>query len=116
MWKPLLFSSKFCACTLCPTKTGEAVSALYPAQDRWHLVRVLGKLAMRGRKAFQLNEYMFSYNLYQMVLNAYCAFSILGEARSLGMRVWGTSRRVASCQSPRFSRVVTLPEQVHRAR
>ena len=108
MWKPLciVLIQILCLYTLSPTKTGEAVSALYPAIATAAYLGFVyfGKLAMRGRKAFQLNEYMFSYNLYQMVLNAYCAFSILGEARSLGMRVWGNPVD----ESPRASRLAFL--------
>merc|ERR1711988_342583 len=50
-----------------------------------------GPQLMADRKPFVIQDYMFTYNIYQTVLNLWCLVAMLAEVRNAGMSVWGNS-------------------------
>jgi len=48
-----------------------------------------GKKYMANREAINVKNYMFTYNLYQTVLNAWCVYSFIAEIFKQGYPVWG---------------------------
>ena len=51
-------------------------------------VAVLPRL-MASRDAFRIKDYMFTYNLYQTILNAWCVVAFVMEVHARGMNWWG---------------------------
>eukprot|EP00940_MAST-03C_sp_MAST-3C-sp2_P000138 g138.t1 len=52
---------------------------------------MIGKKVMSKRPPFLIKGWLFSYNLYQVVLNAYVALSLCLEAYRSGFSVWGNT-------------------------
>lgn len=49
----------------------------------------LGPKLMRDRKPFVISDYMFTYNIYQTVLNLWMVVAMIGEVIHSGMSIWG---------------------------
>jgi len=55
-----------------------------------YLALIFGlKKWMQDRKPFLLKDYMFTYNLYQTILNFWCVCAIIKEVYTQNMSIWG---------------------------
>jgi elongation of very long chain fatty acids protein 4 len=63
------------------------------ASASYLLLIFLGNRYMQEREALRIKNYMFTYNLYQTVLNAWCVYSFLAEIlpAASGMTIWGNT-------------------------
>jgi len=51
----------------------------------------LGTKFMKNREAYSAKNYMFTYNLYQTILNGWCVYAFLEEIVRNGYPVWGNT-------------------------
>jgi len=50
-----------------------------------------GKIYMETREPANIKDYMFTYNLYQTILNAWCVYSFIAEIFKQGYPIWGNT-------------------------
>eukprot|EP00299_Pterocystis_sp_00344_P004628 c15894_g1_i1.p1 GENE.c15894_g1_i1~~c15894_g1_i1.p1 ORF type:complete len:303 (-),score=39.91 c15894_g1_i1:17-925(-) len=69
----------------------ESVSFIAPAiATIVYLLVIFGlKKVMASRPPCNLKDYMFTYNLYQTVLNLWCVFAFVKEVLNNNMSIWG---------------------------
>jgi elongation of very long chain fatty acids protein 4 len=51
----------------------------------------LGKRFMKNREPFNLKNFMFTYNLYQTILNLWCVYGFLKELYDNNLSFWGNT-------------------------
>lgn len=77
-----------------PFKTTSTYPALFGSALYLAFV-YLGKRFMSARKAFEVKEYMFTYNLYQVLLNLWTVIGFIKEVSGFGdaegMTFWGNT-------------------------
>lgn len=71
----------------------------------------IGMKWMKDRSPFRIKGWIFSYNLYQVGLNAYAVVSLCLEARRAGFRVWGNPAPDADGASSPISFLIFLHYQ-----
>jgi elongation of very long chain fatty acids protein 4 len=102
LWKPLALSclyvvflrSWYLESKVTPSENqtfGENVSWVVPTLASIGYLTVIFALKhfMANRKPYNLKDYMFTYNLYQTILNIWCVIAFVKELYTQGMSVWG---------------------------
>jgi hypothetical protein len=99
VWKPMIFAAGYLTIVRyfgIDTARGTAIPfadvslALPACMSVLYLLGVkYGMKYMKTREAFAIKDYMFTYNLYQTILNAWCVAAFILEVHALGMAWWG---------------------------